>query len=194
MAKQLIDTYVAELPPTVQKAVHQSTAATTEKRYQLLGDDYADADGLRKLAGAIRQHTLEHLDTYLAQAEESLTTRGAKVHYAVTAEDACQAVTDILQAAGVTKVVKSKSMVTEEIHLNDYLANHGIESVESDLGEYIVQIDGDHPSHIVRPIIHKTRGDIARSFEREGLGDYNDDPETITRRARKFMRGKYLEA
>jgi len=74
------------------------------------------------------------------------------------------------------------------------LANHGIESVESDLGEYIVQIDGDHPSHIVRPIIHKTRVDIARSFEREGLGDYNDDPETITRRARKFMRGKYLEA
>ncbi|MBJ7393017.1 MAG: hypothetical protein JHC85_15730, partial [Chthoniobacterales bacterium] len=85
MAKQLIDTYVAELPPTVQKAVHQSTAATTEKRYQLLGDDYADSDGLRKLAGAIRQHTLEYLDTYLAQVEESLTARGAKVHYAVTA-------------------------------------------------------------------------------------------------------------
>ncbi len=194
MAKQLIDTFTADLPPTVQKAVHQSTAATTAKRYQLLGDDFADADGLRKLAGAIRQHTLEHLDTYLAQAEESLTARGAKVHYAVTAEDANRAVTEILQGAGITKVVKSKSMVTEEIHLNDHLAAHGIESVESDLGEYIVQIDGDHPSHIVRPIIHKTRGDIARSFEREGLGDYNDDPETITRRARKFMRGKYLEA
>lgn len=194
MAKQPIDTYVAALPPTVRQAVHQSTATTTAKRDQLLGDDFADADALRKLAGAIRQHTLEHLDTYLAQAEASLVARGAKVSYAVTADDACRAVTDILQSAGIAKVVKSKSMVTEEIHLNDHLANRGIESVESDLGEYIVQIDGDHPSHIVRPIIHKTRGDIARSFEREGLGDYNDDPETITRRARKFMRGKYLGA
>ena len=70
MAKQLIDTYAAELPSTVQQAVHQSTATTTAKRYQLLGDDYADADSLRKLAGAIRQHALEHLDTYLEQAEE----------------------------------------------------------------------------------------------------------------------------
>ena len=105
MAKQLIDTYVAELPPTVQKAVHQSTATTTEKRYQLLGDDFADSDALRKLAGSIRQHTLEHLDTYLAQAEGSLTARGAKVHYAVTAEDACRTVAEILQSAGITKVV-----------------------------------------------------------------------------------------
>ena len=129
MAKQLIDTYVAELPPTVQKAVHKSTATTTEKRYQLLGDDFVDSDALRKLAGAIRQHALEHLDTYLEQAEASLTARGAKVHYAVTADDACRAVKDILQSAGITKVVKSKSMVTEEIHLNDYLENHGIESV-----------------------------------------------------------------
>lgn len=194
MAKQPIDTCVAELPRVVQRAVHQSTAATTAKRYQLLGDDFTDADALRKLAGSIRQHALEHLDNYLAQAEASLTASGAKVHYAVTAEDACDTVTEILQSAGITKVVKSKSMVTEEIHLNGHLAKRGIESVESDLGEYIVQIDGDHPSHIVRPIIHKTRDDIARSFEREGLGEYNDDPETITRRARKFMRGKYLEA
>jgi len=194
MAKQLIDTYVRDLDPSVQAAVHRSTASTTDKRQVLLGADFADADSLRKLAGAIREHTIEHLDTYLAQAEESLTRCGAKVHYAVTEEDACRAVSDILKANGITKVVKSKSMVSEEVHLNDHLAAEGIESIESDLGEYIVQIDGDHPSHIVRPIIHKTRGDIARSFEREGLGDYNDDPETITRRARKFMRGKYLAA
>ena len=194
MAKQPIDTYARVLDRTVQKAVHQNTASTTEKRYSLLGQDFGDADPLRKLAGAIRQHAIEHLDRYLAQAEESLTRRGAKVHYAVTAEDARRAVSDILKAAGITRTVKSKSMVSEEIHLNDHLAKEGIESVETDLGEYIVQIDGDHPSHIVRPIIHKMRGDIARSFERVGLGEYNDDPEVITRRARKFMRGKYLAA
>lgn len=194
MAKQPVDTYARKLSPAVQKAVHDNSAAGTGKRYTILGDDYADADSLRKLAGAIRQHSIEHLDQYLAQAEESLTKRGAKVHYAVTAEDACRAVSDILKAAGATRVVKSKSMVSEEIELNPHLAAEGIESVETDLGEYIIQIDGDHPSHIVKPIIHKMRGDIARSFEREGLGDYNDDPEVITRRARKFMRGKYLAA
>lgn len=194
MSKQPIDDFVADLPSTVQKAVHQSTATTSDKRYRMLESDFADADALRKLAGSIRQHVLEHLDEYLEKAESSLRQRGVQVHYAVTADDACRAVSGILKAAGLTKVVKAKSMVTEEIHLNDHLEAEGIESIESDLGEYIVQIDGDHPSHIVRPIIHKTREDIARSFEREGLGDYNDDPETITRRARTFLRGKYLAA
>lgn len=194
MAKQPIDTYAAHVAPGLQEVVHHSTAATTDRRYQLLAEDFSDADALRKLAGAIRQHAIENLDKYLAQAEESLTRKGAEVHYAVTAEDACRAVTAILKREGITRVVKSKSMVTEEIRLNGHLAKQGIESVETDLGEYIIQIDDDHPSHIVRPIIHKTRADIARSFEREGLGDYNDDPETITRRARKFLRGKYLSA
>jgi L-lactate dehydrogenase complex protein LldF len=90
--------------------------------------------------------------------------------------------------------VKSKSMATEEIHLNAFLEENGIECLESDLGEYIVQIDGDTPSHIVRPIIHKNRKEIARSFEREGLGEYNDDPETITRRARAFFRDKFMSS
>ncbi|MCD8482599.1 MAG: lactate utilization protein, partial [Verrucomicrobia bacterium] len=75
-----------------------------------------------------------------------------------------------------------------------FLEKHGIEAVETDLGEFIVQIDGDHPSHIVTPIVHKNRRQVAESFERHGLGAYNDDPTTITRRARNFLRGKYLEA
>ena len=85
-------------------------------------------------------------------------------------------------------------MVSEEIELEHYLKKHGVESLETDLGEFIVQIDHDHPSHIVRPIIHKNRREIATSFEREGLGAYNDDPQTITRRARQYLRHKYLEA
>ena len=194
MAKQLVDNYARRLKPVVQQAVHSNSAAGTGKRYAILGSDYENADDLRRLAGAIRQHSIEHLDQYLAQAEESLVRNGAKVHYAVTTDEACRTISDILKAAGARRVVKSKSMVSEEIHLNDHLVAEGIESVETDLGEYIIQIDGDHPSHIVKPIIHKMRGDIARSFEREGLGEYNDDPEVITRRARQFMRGKYLAA
>jgi len=91
-------------------------------------------------------------------------------------------------------MVKAKTMVSEEIELAAFLEKHGMEALETDLGEFIVQIDHDHPSHIVRPIIHKNRREIARSFEREGLGAYNDDPATITRRARQFLRHKYLEA
>ncbi len=194
MAEQKVELFARRLDRGVQQAVHSNSAAGTEKRYTVLGKDYSAPDDLRRLAGQIRQHAIEHLDTYLEQAEQSLKRQGAHVHYAVTAEDACRAVSDILQKAGAKKVVKSKSMISEEIHLNDHLGSVGIESVETDLGEYIIQIDGDHPSHIVKPIIHKNRRDIAKSFEREGLGDYNDDPETITRRARVFMRDKYLQA
>jgi L-lactate dehydrogenase complex protein LldF len=85
-------------------------------------------------------------------------------------------------------------MVSEEIELAPFLESHGIECLETDLGEFIIQIDHDHPSHIVRPIIHKNRREIAVSFEKNGLGAYNDEPEVITRRAREFMRKKYLAA
>jgi L-lactate dehydrogenase complex protein LldF len=85
-------------------------------------------------------------------------------------------------------------MVTEEIELRQHLEKHGIEAVETDLGEFIVQLDDDTPSHIVSPIIHKNRRQIAQTFEDHGLGDFNDDPETITRRARKHLRQKFLGA
>src|SRR5581483_4499388 len=115
----------------------------------------------------IKQHAIENLDTYLPQAEAKLKANGAQVHWASTAEAACQAVPRIMRARGATKLVKAKTMVSEEIELADFLAKQGIEALETDLGEFIVQIDHDHPSHIVRPIIHKNRREIAASFERE---------------------------
>lgn len=194
MAHQLVDTFAQNLDPEVQEAVHSNSAAGTDKRYSVLNTDFGDPDPLRELAGQIKQHTIENLDKYLEQAETNLTKNGAQVHFAVTTQDACEAVLSILRKANANSVVKSKSMISEEIHLNDFLGKNNVKSVETDLGEYIIQIDNDHPSHIVKPIIHKNRKDIAKSFEREGLGEYNDDPETITRRARNFLRGKYLEA
>ena len=191
---QQIDIVARDLSDEVQKATYLASKAKTEKRKALLDKDYPDPDKLRETAGLIKQHTLEHLDMYLAQAEASLTEAGAQVHFAVDAEAANARVLQIMQENGARRMVKSKSMVTEETHLLPYLEQNGMEVVETDLGEFIVQIDGDHPSHIVTPIIHKNRRDIARSFEREGLGDYNDDPETITRRARAYLRQKYLDA
>jgi L-lactate dehydrogenase complex protein LldF len=91
-------------------------------------------------------------------------------------------------------MVKAKTMVSEEIELGEFLEARGIEALETDLGEFIVQIDHDHPSHIVRPIIHKNRREIATSFEKNGLGAYDDTPGVITNRARQFLRKKYLEA
>ena len=194
MARQKIDVYAAKLSRTVQKAVHSGSAAGVEHRVSSLRRDYGDSQPLRQLAGRIKQHVIENLDQYLAEAQESLMAHGAMVHFASSGSDACRQVSQILQAAGAARVVKSKSMVSEEIHLNEHLAADGISTIETDLGEYIIQIDHDHPSHIVKPILHKSRRDIAQSFECQGLGDYDDNPETITRRARAYLRQRYLEA
>jgi len=194
MSRQPIDQFAATLPPEKRKSVYLSAKGTEEKRSKLLHDHFNDPDLLRRRAGEIKQHVVENLDTYLPAAEAALVANGAKVYWAATAESARQAVLKIMRDRGATKLVKAKSMVSEEIELGHFLKKHGIESLETDLGEFIIQIDDDHPSHIVRPIIHKSRGEVARSFEREGLGAYNDDPETITRRARQFLRHKYLQA
>jgi L-lactate dehydrogenase complex protein LldF len=195
IGNQLIDQYARNITDEKQHSVLNGSAAGTEKRYQVLHKDYTDPDALRKLAASIKDHTLHHLGDYLAKAEESLTSRGVKVHFASTGDDAKQTILEILQGHGVTALTKAKSMAAEEIHLNPFLIENGIECLESDLGEFIIQLDDDEPSHIVKPIIHKNRREIARTFQREGIAaDYNDDPETITRRARVFLREKYMQA
>jgi L-lactate dehydrogenase complex protein LldF len=194
MSRQPIDQFAATLPAEKRESVHLSAEGTHAKRTKLLFDQFPDPNRLREIAGGIKQHVVENLDTYLPAVEAKLQANGAQVHWAATAEEACTTVLRIMQARGAKKIVKSKTMVSEEIALERFLKRHGIEALETDLGEFIIQIDHDHPSHIVRPIIHKNRREVAQSFEREGLGAYNDDPETITRRARQFLRQKYLQA
>ncbi|MCE2960172.1 MAG: LutB/LldF family L-lactate oxidation iron-sulfur protein [Akkermansiaceae bacterium] len=194
MAQQ-IDQYAREISDEKQHSVIDGSSKGTDKRYSVLFHDYEDPNSLRKLAGAIKDHTLHHLDEYLEKAEKALTERGVHVHFASTDEDARQAILGILQQHGVKQLTKSKSMAAEEIHLNPFLIENGVECLESDLGEFIIQLDGDEPSHIVKPIIHKNRRGIANTFLREGIApDYNDDPETITRRARVHLREKYMLA
>jgi len=191
---QPIDQFAAGVGAETRAAVYGGSKIGHEKRTRLLFDHYADPNRLRALAGEIKQHVVENLDTYLPAAEARLEANGAKVHWASTAESACEAVYSILKARGATRLVKAKTMVSEEIELDAYLRERGIESLETDLGEFIVQMDHDHPSHIIKPIIHKTRRQIAELFERNGLGAYNDEPGVITQRARQFLRHKYLGA
>lgn len=194
MKFQQIDQFAANLRADTRAAVYDGSKKGYDARTKTLFDHYADPDRLRTIAGEIKQHVVENLDTYLPQVEARLQANGVKVHWAATAEAANEAVLGIMRARGATRMVKAKTMVSEETELAHFLEKNNVECVETDLGEFIIQIDGDHPSHIVKPIIHKNRREIATSFEKHGLGAYNDDPQTITRRARAHLRHKYLAA
>lgn len=192
--RQPIDAWTRDIDPEVKTSVLSASRKKILSRADALQSGFADPDALRRLAGQVKQHTLEHLDEYLDRAVSRLEANGAKTHFAADAAEANGTILRIMREQGATRLIKSKSMVSEETHLNEFLEKHGCESVESDLGEFIVQLDGDTPSHIVTPIIHKNRRQIATTFEKHGMGDYNEDPETITRRARAHLRQKYLEA
>src|SRR5439155_3956688 len=119
---------------------------------------------------------------------------GGHVHFAATAEEARAIVLDIGRRTGARLAVKSKSMATEEIELNEALAHAGITPVETDLGEYIIQMAGEKPSHIIAPAIHKTKGQVAELFARELKREVAADPEVLTRIARGELREKFLRA
>jgi L-lactate dehydrogenase complex protein LldF len=189
-----LDRFAAQQQPERKLAVYTGSKAGHEKRTESLFADFDDPARLRALAGRIKQHTLAHLDLYLEQACQRLAEHGARVHFAKDAQAARQLSLAILNQRGARRVVKSKTMVSEEIELGHFLEKNGIESVETDLGEFVVQLSRDLPSHIVKPIIHKNRREIAETFEACGLGAYDDTPEVITRRARSHLRKKYLEA
>ena len=156
---------------------------------------FPEGDRLRDRAREIKEATLQHLDTHLERLIDGIEARGGHVHYATTAEKARRVILDIARRTGTRVAVKSKSMATEEIHLNEALEAAGITPIETDLGEYIIQLAHERPSHIIAPAIHKTRGQIADLFARElrrpGL---SDDPEVLTRVARDELREKFLLA
>lgn len=155
---------------------------------------FADVMQVRERAKNRKWEAIEHLDKYLEEFEKKITARGAKVIWAENAEQALEAVGRICREKACKTLVKSKSMVTEEIHLNHYLEEMGIESVETDLGEYIQQLDGEPPYHIVTPAMHKSKEDVAKLFS-EKLGTPSTlTPEELTLVARKVLREKYVQA
>jgi L-lactate dehydrogenase complex protein LldF len=153
-----------------------------------------DPDGLRSLAGEIKQHTLDHLDYYLEQFESSTQRNGGRVHFANDGAAARRIIADIAKQAGCTRVIKSKSMASEEIELAQHLEAAGLDLVETDLGEFILQIGHEKPSHLVAPVMHKDRASIATLFSEYFKTPYNDDPPTLTAQARIFLRDKFRHA
>lgn len=155
---------------------------------------FIDVEKVREKAKNLKWEAIEKLDAYLLQFEDNFIRKGGKVIWAETVEEAQQAILNICEEKNCKSVVKSKSMVTEEIHLNDFLQQAGIESVETDLGEYIQQLDGEAPYHIVTPAMHKSKEDVARLFA-EKLGTKTDlTPEQLTLVARDKLRKKYVQA
>ena len=155
---------------------------------------FPEGEGLRDVAREIKEATLQHLDRYLEQLVENVERLGGRVHYATTPEEARAVILDIARQAGARIAVKSKSMATEEIHLNEALEAAGITPVETDLGEYIIQLAHERPSHIIAPAIHKTKGQIADLFTKELGRTVAADPEALTKLARGELRAKFLEA
>ena len=155
---------------------------------------FADLDFVREKAKNIKWKALETLDVQLEKFEVNFLKNGGKVIWAENIEQACDAVLKICREKNCKTVVKSKSMVTEEIHLNDFLEKHQIESIETDLGEYIQQLDQEPPYHIVTPAMHKSKEDVARVFHEHLNTPLDLSPEEMTLVAREKMREKYVQA
>ena len=151
-------------------------------------------EALRGLAARIKAHTLSRLPEYLIEFEQNAQRRGAVVHFARDAAEHNRIVLELLRERGISRVVKSKSMLTEECGLNPWLERHGVEVTDTDLGELIVQLRGEPPSHIVLPAIHLRTPDVAETFARTLGAPPLDDPVSLTQFARKHLREKFLAA
>ncbi len=154
----------------------------------------SDSSQLRDHAKRIKEHTLAHLDQYLEQLESSIQKLGGAVHWAATAEDARQIIRQIAQASNCRRAVKSKSMTSEEIHLNATLEAAGVEVTETDFGEYILQLAHERPSHLVAPAVHHTRESIARVLSQHLGQPLPDDARTLALAGRKALRDRFYHA
>jgi L-lactate dehydrogenase complex protein LldF len=161
-------------------------------------DNLPEFDDLRDQARGIKDHTLENLDFYLEAYEEKVVESGGHVHWARTAADAQQIVLDICRSVDAKQINKGKSMIGEEIEINKALEADGIRPIETDLGEYIIQLRGELPSHIIAPAVHLTKAQVEASF-RENHTELDDDrvleePLSLLDEARTILRKKYFEA
>lgn len=177
----------------LQTALTRATTRFVGNRAGAIGA-LSDADRLRDQARAIRAHALAHLDELLPQLAANVEARGGHVCWAADGEEARRYIIDLARARGVKSIVKSKSMASEEIHLNEALEYAGFEVVETDLGEYIIQLAGETPSHIIAPAIHKTREQVSELFAQHlGMQPTTEVPPMI-RTARQALRQRFLQA
>lgn len=183
---------IIEDSPGVREAVTGATVAFDRMREQ--GYAELDADRWRRWASEVKAHTLTHLDHYLEQAEERLRANGAEVHWAEDAADARRIAGEIAARHGAKVAVKSKSMLCEEIDLNPHLESSGVEVFETDLGEYILQLLDQPPSHIVGPAIHLSLDDVRRLFHERFGTPVEANPDELAGAARAVLREAFLTA
>lgn len=179
----------------LQLAIYTNTGRFKENRSKAVAAEVLpEYQELRTRAAAIKRHTLDFLDVYLLQFESAVEAHGGKVIWASTGEEAADFILKLAKERAASLIVKSKSMTSEEIDLNERLAHHELEAVETDLGEYILQLAGQKPFHIVAPAIHMTRNDVADVFT-EKLGIERDTViENQAMTARRVLREKFLTA
>lgn len=182
---------------TLQKALHKAKGGFIEKRRQAI-DALPEFKQLRSAAREIKEHTLAHLDIYLTHFEQQVTNSGGQVHWARTPEEAQHIVAELCLQANAKSITKGKSMVSEEISLNEALDEAGFEIVETDLGEYIIQLAEEPPSHIIAPAVHKTQEQIASLFKtHHSKYGFNKPLETVSEivdEARQILRDKFINA
>lgn len=179
--------------PGVRRAVPSAQERLQSARMTAV-DELGNWEQWRDLGEKIRTHTIENLDYYLTELSENVAARGGHVFFAETAEEANNYIEQVVREKQAKKIVKSKSMVTEEIGLNPVLENIGCEVVETDLGEYIIQLDNDHPSHFIGPALHKTKEQVRDIFADKRGYDGTEKPEELTKFAREQLRKDFLSA
>ena len=181
--------------PRLQLAIYTATGRVMDLRAKVVSDEaLPDYQALREEANAIKKHTIENLAYYLEQLESNVVAHGGKVIYCRTGQEAADFVLDLAKQRGVHMLVKSKSMTSEEIHFNERLEEHQLEAVETDFGEYILQLAHQRPYHIVAPALHLTRYDVADIFTKELGIEREEVIENQTKIARNVLRQKFLEA
>ena len=177
---------------------HRHLIQTALRKYEAVRDKtragFQDWQAAREAAAETKWEAINHLDKYLVEFVNQLEGRGTKVHWASTADQARDIILAIIREKNARSIIKSKAMTSEEIHLNDALEDAGFEVVESDLGEFIVQLRKEAPYHIVFPAMHLSRGDISSVFARELGSMPTDNPEELTMIARRVLRNKYITA
>lgn len=194
----LLQKFIADSEKKVADKNHRATVQYNIGKYNAAvvsgKEQYARLDLARSRAAGLRSRVIENLDKYLIEFESNFTRRGGKVIWAQDADEANREILALLKAKGVSEVVKSKSMITEEIHLNAALKKENISSIETDLGEFIQQTDGEAPYHIVTPAMHKSKEDVAKLYAAKLGAPADMSPEEITAWTRKHLRDKFRKA
>lgn len=177
----------------LQEALKRTTERFCENREKAFSD-FKDLDSAREKARNIKEKSINELKENINLFKKNFENAGGKLFFAENSSSACKYITNLLKKYGISKVVKSKSLATEEIGLNEALYANGIKAVETDLGEWIIQLRGEKPSHLIVPAMHLTKEEIARTFEKVENRNLPDDPDELVKVARKHLRNEFIEA